>query len=295
MHRVTHTFRRAADALRREPFVTVVAVGTIFVAVLLTGAFAAALGAGERLLSAWAGEVPVSVYLAPGADLEAARAAAAAIAPGAEVEAVTGREAMRRLRVSLGDQGRVLDGLGEDVLPASVDVRARGLTLAGARDLAKRLQAVPGAAEVDDGAVWVARLETLLRRGRTAGLGLLALLALGTAVLVSNTLRMAVYARRDEIDIMKLVGATDTYVGAPILLEGALQGLVGALLAAAALWGAAAALLPRLQEALPIAARLARADLLPAPLLAWLVAGGAALGLVASALALRRFLRRPDG
>jgi cell division transport system permease protein len=235
------------------------------------------------------------VYLAPGADLEAARAAAAAIAPGAEVEAVTGREAMRRLRVSLGDQGRVLDGLGEDVLPASVDVRARGLTLAGARDLAKRLQAVPGAAEVDDGAVWVARLETLLRRGRTAGLGLLALLALGTAVLVSNTLRMAVYARRDEIDIMKLVGATDTYVGAPILLEGALQGLVGALLAAAALWGAAAALLPRLQEALPIAARLARADLLPAPLLAWLVAGGAALGLVASALALRRFLRRPGG
>jgi cell division transport system permease protein len=106
---------------------------------------------------------------------------------------------------------------------------------------------------------------------------------------------MAVYARRDEIDIMKLVGATDTYVGAPILLEGALQGLVGALLAAAALWGAAAALLPRLQEALPIAARLARADLLPAPLLAWLVAGGAALGLVASALALRRFLRRPGG
>jgi cell division transport system permease protein len=176
-----------------------------------------------------------------------------------------------------------------------VDVRARGLTLAGARDLAKRLQAVPGAAEVDDGAVWVARLETLLRRGRTAGLGLLALLALGTAVLVSNTLRMAVYARRDEIDIMKLVGATDTYVGAPILLEGALQGLVGALLAAAALWGAAEALLPRLQEALPIAARLARADLLPAPLLAWLVAGGAALGLVASALALRRFLRRPGG
>ena len=278
MHRVAHALRRAVDALRRAPFVTAVAVGTIFVAVLLTGGFAAALGAGERLLAAWAGEVPVSVYLAPGADLGAAARAAGAAAPGARVETVTPREAMARLRASLGEQGRVLDGLGEDVLPASVEVHPRGLSLAATRELAARLRAVPGAAEVDDGGAWAARLEVLLRRGRVAGLAVLVLLAAATAVLVSNTLRLAVYARRDEIEIMKLVGATDAYVGVPILLEGALQGLAGGLLAAAALGGAAWALLPRLREALPLAA---------------LVAGGAALGLAASALSLRRFLRRP--
>ena len=75
MHRVLHTLRRALDAMIRAPYVTVVAVGTIYVAVLITGAFAATLGAGGRLLAGWAGEVPVSVYLAPGADLDAARAA----------------------------------------------------------------------------------------------------------------------------------------------------------------------------------------------------------------------------
>jgi cell division transport system permease protein len=292
MHAILHTLRRAMDALRRAPFVTAVAVGTLFVAVLLTGAFAAALGAGERLVAAWAGEVPVSVYLAPGTDLEVARSAAARLAPGAEVEAVTGREAMRRLRSSLGEQGRVLDGLGDDVLPASLEVHVRGLSLSRARDLAVRLREVPGAVEVDDGAAWLARLERLLAQGRVVGLCLLALLAAATAILVSNTLRLAVYARRDEIEIQKLVGATDGYVGAPILLEGLLQGLAGSGLAAGTLALATWALLPRLREALPIAARITRTDLIPLSLLAALVGGGAALGLLASALSLRRFLRR---
>lgn len=295
MHALLHTLRRAVDALRRAPFVTVVAVGTLFVAVLLTGTFAAALGAGERLLAAWAGEVPVSVYLVRGADLDVARGAAEKLAPGTAVEAVSPRDAMRRLRASLGEQGRVLDGLGDDVLPASVEVHVRGLSLSGARALAVRLREVPGAAEVDDGAAWLSRLENLLRQGRVLGLGLLALVAVATAILVSNTLRLAVYARREEIEIMKLVGATDGYVTAPILLEGALQGLAGAALAVGVLAASTWALVPRLREALPIAARITRADLLPDSLLAALLLGGTALGLVASALSLRRFLRRSGG
>jgi cell division transport system permease protein len=127
------------------------------------------------------------------------------------------------------------------------------------------------------------------------GLALLALVAAATAVLVSNTLRLAVYARREEIDIMKLVGATDGYVSAPILLEGALQGLAGAALAAGVLAASTWVLVPRLREALPIAARITPADLLPGSLLAALLLGGTALGLVASALSLRRFLRRSGG
>ena len=295
MHRILHTIQRSMDAMVRAPYVTAVAVGTIYVAILITGAFAATLGAGGRLLAGWAGEVPVSVYLAPGADLEAARAAAVAIAPDAQVEAVPSSEAMRRLRASLGEQGRVLDGLGDDALPASVDVRVPALSYERARALAARLREVPGAVEVDDGAVWLARIEALVERGRQVGLLLLALLGAATAILVSNTLKLAVYARRDEIEIMKLVGATNLYVGAPILLEGAIQGLLGAGLAAATLGVSNLALLPRVREALPLAGRLAPADILPGRLLGSLLVGGAVLGLVASAISLQRFLRRPGG
>ncbi|HTP51086.1 MAG TPA: ABC transporter permease [Anaeromyxobacteraceae bacterium] len=292
MHRLVLLLRRAVDALRRGPFVTAVAVATIFVAVLLTGIFAAALGGAERLLSAWAGEVPVSVYLAPGADLEAARAAAERLAPGMRIEAVTPEEGLRRLRASLGDEASVLDGVGEGVLPAAVEARLPGMSLAQARETAARLRQVPGAAQVDFGATWLERLETLLRRGRRVGLVLLGLMTVATAVLVANTLRLAVYARRDEIEIMKFVGATDRYIGAPFLVEGVLQGLLGGALAVGALFGATSAFLPWLRAALPIAGRLSRADVLPGSLAWVLLAGGGALGLLASALSLGRFLRR---
>jgi cell division transport system permease protein len=272
--------------------VALVATLTIFVAVLVTGLFAAALHGAERLLAAWAGEVQISVYLEPGADLAAARAAAAAAAPGRAVEAVSSEEALRRFREALGPQGGLVDGIAPGVLPPSIEVRAPGASLAAARELARRLQAVPGAREVDFGNAWLEKLERLLVRLRWAGAVLFAALAVGAAVLVANTLRLGVFARRDEIEIMKLVGATDSFVQAPFLIEGLLQGVAGGALAAGALLAGAALGLPRLAAALGLAAGLTRADVLPPALLGALVGGGAALGLVASALAVARELRR---
>jgi cell division transport system permease protein len=109
---------------------------------------------------------------------------------------------------------------------------------------------------------------------------------------VANTLRLGVFARRDEIEIMKLVGATDTFVQLPFLIEGLVEGLAGGALAAASLVTACAAALPRVSGALALAHPLAARDVLPPPILAALVAAGAALGLAASALAVARELRR---
>jgi len=290
--RPVHVTRRALTAMARGPYVTLTGMATIFVAVLLSGLFAAVLSGGEALLGAWAGEVRVSVYLAPGADLALARDAARALAPGREVEPVPAAEALRRLSASLGAQAGILDGVGADALPDAVEVAAGGLALDELRALAGRLRQVPGAAEVDYGTAWLEQLTAFLRRARVAGLALLGLVALATAVLVSNTLRLAVFARREEIEIMKLVGATDAFVGAPFLVEGLLQGLLGGGLAAGALLALYAALAPRLAAAVGLAAPLRQADVLPWPLLAGLVLGGAAVGLVASTLALARFLRR---
>lgn len=289
--RPVHVTRRALLAMVRGPYVTLTGTATILVAVLVTGLFAAAMGGLERLVTSWAGQVRLSVYLAPGADLEAARAAAAALAPGRVVEAVPAAEGLRRLAAGLGEQAGILEGVGPEAIPDAVEVAAPGLALEEARALAARLRQVPGAAEVDYGTVWLERLEALLARARLVGLALLGLLALGTAVLVSNTLRLAVFARREEIQIMKLVGATDAYVGAPFLVEGLLQGLLGGGLAAGVLLALHAALAPRLAAATGLAA-LTRSDVLPWPLLLGLALGGGAIGLVASALALARHLRR---
>jgi cell division transport system permease protein len=291
--RPIHATRRALGAMARGPYVALVGTATIFVAAFATGLFAAALGGAERLLQAWAGEVQLSVYLAPGADLGAAARAARAIAPGRAVEAGSAATALRRLAADLGEEARVLDGVGPGALPDAVEVSAPGISLAAARELAARLRAgVPGAAEVDYGNAWLETLERLVHRARLAAGLLFVALALATAVLVSNTLRLAVFARREEIEIMKLVGATDAFVSAPFLIEGFVQGLLGAGLAALALVAAHLVVVPRLAAAVAAAGTLRLADTLPPPLLVGLVLGGGAVGLLGSALSVARSLRR---
>lgn len=284
--------RRAVAAMARGPYVALVGAATVFVAVFATGLLAGALGGAERLLATWAGEVRISIYLAPGADLEAARAAATGIAAGRSVEAVPSAVALTRLAQALGDEAGILDGIGPGVVPDSVEVATPGITLDGARALAARLREVPGAAEVDYGTAWLEALEGLVRRAKLAAIALFGVLALATAVLVSNTLRLAVFARREEIEIMKLVGATDGFVAAPFLIEGTLQGLAGGALAALALVGLHGALVARLSASLPFAAGLTLADTLPPALLAALALGGGAVGLLGSALSVARTLRR---
>jgi cell division transport system permease protein len=292
MTRLAYFLRRALESMRRRPQVTLVAVVTIWVAVFVTGLVAGALAAGERLLSGGGGEVHVAVYLAPGADLGRARDAAAALAPGRRVTAVRSEEALERLRASLGEDRGLLDGVDADVLPPAVEVSATGLALPDVRALAARLREVPGARDVDAGDAWIDGAERLLAALRWSGLALFGGLALGTAILVSNTLRLGVFARRDEIEIMKLVGATNAFVQAPFLIEGLLQGLAGAALAVAMLLGLHAVAEPRVAALLHDAAAFARAAVLPGRLLAALVAAGALLGLLASALAVSRHLRR---
>jgi cell division transport system permease protein len=284
--------RRALEGMVRGPYVTLVGTATIFVALFATGLLAGALGGAEKLLAAWAGEVRISAYLAPGTDLAAARAAVAAEAPGREVRAVPAAAALHQLSEELGDEAHVLDGVAPGVVPDAVDVAAPGISLAGARELALRLEALPGVAEVDYGNAWLEKLELLVSRGRLASVVLFAVLALATAVLVGNTLRLAVFARREEIEILKLVGATDSFVSTPFLIEGLLQGVAGAGLAVVALLGVYAGLVPRLQAAVPLASALRLGDTLPSELLLGLLAGGSAVGLLGSAMAVVRTLRR---
>jgi len=290
--RPLYFLKRALHAMSRGPYVAIVGTATIFVAVYSIGLFAATLGGAQRLLEAWAGEVRIAVYLGPGADLVLAREEAQRIAPERRVVAVPSSAALERLAETLGDQAHVLEGVGADALPDAVEVEVPGITLAGAKELAGRLRAVTGAEEVDYGNAWLEKLETFVRRARLASVFLLVALGGATAVLVANTLRLAVFARREEIEIMKLVGATDAFVGAPFLIEGVLQGLGGGLLAVSGLLVTHLLAAPRLRAAVKLAEALTIRDTLPPGLVLALVAGGALIGLLASALAVLRFLRK---
>ena len=283
--------RRALLNLWRAPVPSLLAVVTITLALFLGGALAFTVLGARALLVSWGAQPAVTAYLDRALSEEQARGVADRVRsaePGAEVVFVSPAQALDRLRVQLGDLGGTLDGLSRNPLPATVEVSPRGA--GDLRALAARVSQMAGVADVDYGREWVDRLEALGNALRGFGTGSLALVGIAALLVVANTIRLAVYARRDEIEIMKLVGATDRYVRAPFLLEGALQGLCGAALAAAGLLAVQRLLLPRAAAAFAFASG-AQAPHLSAQHCALLAAAGALVGLCGSYLAVARFLR----
>ena len=286
--------RRAAMNLWRAPLPSLVSVLTISLALFIGASFVLGLFAARALLTSWGAQASVTLYL----DKETTDAQARALlqkivaqSPDLEVAYVDRGLALRRLRTELGDLSGALDGLSQNPLPPSLEVTPRSaLPPSGVRMLAAQLGQFPGVAEVDYGREWLDKLEALTRGLRVFGAGAL-FTVLGAALLVvANTIRLAVYARRDEIEIMKLVGATDGYVRAPFLLEGALQGLLGAALALGAVVAVQKWLLPGATQAFAFAAGIRAPNLTPG-YAAVLLGVGAIVGLFGSWLAVARFLR----
>jgi len=290
-HVARRLLRRALVNLWRAPLPSLLAVITIALALFLGGSLAFTVVGARALLASWGAQPAVTAYLDRALSDEQARGVAdqvRAVAPETEVVFVSPAQALDRLRVQLGELGGALDGLSRNPLPATVELSPRrGGDL---RALAGRVSQVAGVAEVDYGREWVDRLEALGSALRGFGTASLALVGLAALLVVANTIRLAVYARRDEIEIMKLVGATDRYVRAPFLLEGAVQGLCGAALAVSGLLAVQRLLLPRAAAAFAFASG-AQAPHLSVQHCALLAAAGALVGLCGSYLAVARFLR----
>jgi len=286
--------RRAAVNLWRAPLPSLVSVLTIGLALFLGASFAVGLLSARRLLQGWGAEPSVTLYLDRATTDEEAKALAGRIGETEQTQSVRyvdRAQALQRLRTELGDLGSALDGLPENPLPPSVEVIPAGSPGPNeVRALASRLGKLSHVVEVDYGREWLDRIEALGRAMRNFGSGALALVLTAALLVVANTIRLAVYARRDEIEIMKLVGATNAYVRTPFLLEGMLQGLAGALLAVVGLEMVQRLVIPRAAAAFSFAAGAAAPHLAVAHL-GILAGAGAVVGLLGSYLAVARFLR----
>jgi cell division transport system permease protein len=286
--------RRALAGLRATPFVTLATAAAVAASVFLAAAFAGAFAGGRALVRAWGAQAEMTVYLNASLSETEARTLGArveSLVRGSKVRVIAPADALSRLRAELGDLGPALDGLPQNPLPASLEIALDGEAASAAtvRALADKLSKLPGVDEVDYGREWLQRLERALAGARAAGLALGVMLLFTTAFLLYNTIRLGVYARREEIEIMKLVGATDGFVRAPFLVEGFLVGAAGGALAALGLWAARVTLWPAVERAITAAG--AVAPPISAGWYAAAVAAGAALGLVGSAAAVARFLR----
>src|SRR6267143_6767875 len=292
-HVVWRLSRRAAVNLWRARLPSLVSVFTIGLALFIGASFVLGLFTARTLLTSWGAQDNITLYLDPQTTESQALALSQQIQARGdlEVQYVDPAAALRRLRSDLGELAGALDGLTRNPLPPSLEVKPRvPLAVPAVRVLAAELGQLGGVRDVEYGREWLDKLEALGRGLRAFGAGAL-LAVIGAALLVvANTIRLAVYARRDEIEVMKLVGATDRYVRAPFLMEGAVQGLCGAALAVSGLLAVQRLLLPRAAAAFAFASG-AQAPHLSAQHCALLAAAGALVGLGGSYLAVARFLR----
>ncbi len=294
--RAGYFWRSAFLGMRHSPFIHLVAVLTLGIALFTAGLARGGVRLIDGLRASLGGEVEVTVYLdaaLPQADGEAL-AARVAQSTGGEASWVSPDDALSRLGAELGDLSEAVAGLPDNPLPATVELKVpealRGPD-ALAR-LAEGLRAEPGVTAVDYGEAAVARLEAVSRALRLGGAVGFLIIVVATVIITSATLQLAIYARREEIEIQKLVGATDRFVKTPFLIEGLLQGVFGALLAALALFFFAHLAGPKLEGVLGfLMAPGQAAALFDARTVGELFGLGTLLGLCGSFVAVGRFLR----
>ncbi|MEW6325509.1 MAG: permease-like cell division protein FtsX [Nitrospirota bacterium] len=206
------------------------------------------------------------------------------------VSYVSKEEALARFTAQGGEQAALLEGLGTNPLPAAFDVRLRpdpALT-ADLPALAGRIEAEAGVELVRYGQEWIGRFRVVLAFLRALGIGVGGVVAAAVVAIVANTIRFLIDARRQDIAVLKIVGASPGVIALPYLLEGVLLGAAGALLALGGLAGLMAWSGPALETAGGFLLGRGGLQFLPPQIMAAVLSAGALLGAIGSALALRR-------
>ena len=240
MRSFEYAFRQGGASLWRSRGSSAFAVLAIALAIIVLGALLLVTWNAEQLLARWTSAAEFSVYLRDDATSEQRGAIEtfidqSGLALGREY--VSKAEALTRFRREFAELSELTSGFDENPFPASIEVLVRASGESDAADaLVRRLVSLPGVADARYDKDWLARVGAGLGTIRAAGFALAVLMALAAAVTVATVVRLGLRARRDELEIMELVGAPLAFIRGPFVAEGFLQGGLGALLALTSVW-----------------------------------------------------------
>ncbi len=299
---IGYFLRESAINFRRNWVMSLGAVTTIYLSLLLVGVSMLTGFIISEIVKSIEDKVSIQLFLKDGAATEDVEGLQGWLLRDDLVETVnyvSKDEALERFKEEMAGSPDIVENIRENPLPASLDV-----TLIDPRtveDMVAKIKANETFLKVCDrpddpeeslkyGQQIVNRLFAFTRIVRMIGAVFVGMLAMVSLIFINNTIRLAIYARRKEIGIMRLVGASNWFIRGPFLLEGVMQSLIGAALAILTVVGLQMTVLPRLRDALPF---------LPvdvplttiAQLAAVLVVAGVIIGLMGAGFALRRYLK----
>jgi cell division transport system permease protein len=253
----------------------------------------------QDLLRGWGDQVQINAYVHKelgGNDVQLMMERIRALPEVEDVRHISQKQAWQDFQTALGAQSPVLEGLPQDVLPASFEIAVKPAYRDALRvqELAGRLRNIDGISSVEYPQEWVDRLSLIVLGVQWAKWILGGILFIATFVIVGSTVRLALLSRKEEIEIMQLVGASEELIQAPFVVEGMLQGFIGAVVSVLGLWLCYFFLREHFFS-LPLFGVMTELRFLDLPGIALIVLIGLFLGGMGSLFSLRSFLRRWRG
>lgn len=289
----------ALTSMRRGLGISLLAVATISIALTILGVFLYFSGNLSMVVQRWSEEVQVNIYLHDDISADARRQIETRLQEEPVVEAmmfIPKAIALQRFQEDFSELGSLVRLLDANPLPASFEVRLRPEHRApdALERFARSLESLPGVEDVDYDTGWVKRLDSLVKVASGAATFFGVVLLVAATFTTSNVIRLAMYSRRDEVEILQLVGATRSFIQGPFLLEGLLQGLTGGLLSLAVLGATHLTLTAMVPASGNLFLRLLTSGFLDPWTATALVLAGGAMGFIGSLFAVRKFLAETE-
>jgi cell division transport system permease protein len=279
--------------MRENTVINLMAVGTVALSFLIFSAFFLIYQNLDGFLRLWEERIQIIAYLEAGLGgdrVEAIRLDLVRMAQVEQVVFVSREAAMAMLKKHLGDQERVLEGIDADALPASFEIRLKRdyRTTGGVQEVVSHLKGTDGISDVQYGQQWIDRFSVFMEIYRFSTFLLGLLLSVAIAFIVSNAIRLSIYSRREELEIMRLVGATPSFIKIPFYIEGGLQGIIGSSLSLIILLLLYMLFLSELSQKMRVYGLFVDLHFLPAATVVSIILGGGLLGFLGSFFSLAR-------
>ena len=291
---MTFFTQRAIKDILENPFLNVVTIITIALSVLIVSAFGLFLLNAQDMFNTWKKGVRIMVYLSPETTENQrldTRYQLQTIAGIERIQFISRDEALKLMKERMPRQASLFDNLRENPLPDAFEITlvSESNSPEKIEFLAQRIEGLPSVAEVEYGQQWIERFANFFNLFKLAGYGMGAMFFMATVFIAANTIRLVLYARREEIHIMRLVGATDNFIKFPYYLEGLIQGFCGSLIGLAILFAAFSAIGTHFEQSL--SAEMVSIRFFPIQICAIIISGGMTTGLLGSFFSLKQFMR----
>jgi cell division transport system permease protein len=224
--------KRAIKDIFEHRFLSAVTILTISTSILIASAFTLFFINANTIVNSWKKGIRIMVYLksnTPEIKVTETQRNIQKMKGVKDVQFISNKEALKRLKDQMKRQSSLLDNLKENPLPDAFEIRLMESfqNQDKIEKLAARLESLQPVDEVEYGQVWLGRFTNILNLFRLTGFAMGSLFLVATVLIVANTIRLVLYSRQKEVEIMRLVGATDGFIKAPFYIEGLIQGAVG--------------------------------------------------------------------